>query len=148
MNKGKKVNPNNTETHKQCPQCKEILLRNEYHKDKKSYDGNSTYCKKCSVTRDATAYTKVKERLTQKRRELKIQCLSLLGGKCSRCGYNEFISGLDFHHLRDKSFNIATLIARSARLSESQKTLLFEEVSKCTLLCRNCHNAYHAGEWN
>lgn len=148
MRKGYKVNKNNTETHKQCPQCKEVLARSNFHISRSEHDGFSTYCKKCSVVKDASAYQKQKDKLQLKRLELKKKCVDLLGGKCSRCGYDEFLAGLDFHHINGKDLNVATLIARSARNTDSQLNRLFNEVEKCILLCRNCHNAYHAKQWN
>ena len=51
MRKGYKVNKNNTETHKQCPQCKEVLARSNFHISRSEHDGFSTYCKKCSVVK-------------------------------------------------------------------------------------------------
>jgi hypothetical protein len=53
---------------------------------------------------------------------------------CVICGYKEHWAALDFHH-RDpatKSFNI----------SENKtigKNILMEEVSKCDVVCVNCH---------
>lgn len=148
MRRGRKGNPNNTETHKQCPQCKEVLLRENFHISRSEHDGFSAYCKKCSVLRDAIAYQKLKDKLRDSRYTLKQECVNLLGGKCSRCGYSEFLAGLDFHHLSDKDIDVAKLIARSARGTQYQLEKLFNEIEKCILLCRNCHSAYHANQWN
>ena len=37
----------NTDTHKFCPCCKQMLLRDNFNKHKSRYDGCSPYCKKC-----------------------------------------------------------------------------------------------------
>jgi len=60
-----------------------------------------------------------------------------LGAKCALCGYSQNYASLDFHHLRDKRFPVNT--------SAMQKPLelIEEEIKKCVLLCRNCHNDIH-----
>lgn len=57
----------------------------------------------------------------------------LMGGKCSRCGYDKCIKALEFHHIdkKTKSFTIATSIHS---LDED-----IAEIKKCSLLCANCH---------
>ena len=54
-------------------------------------------------------------------------------GGCHRCK-NRDHRVLDFHHLRDKTANIADVAA----LCWSEKRLL-EEIEKCEILCANCH---------
>lgn len=144
--KDKRYNPNNTETHRQCADCKEVLPRTEFHKAKAKHDGILPYCKACFATRNSIAYDARKHIIAERRRTLKAECAQLLGGKCQRCGYNEFVSGLDFHHLSDKESVVADLITKAATGKERDK--LMAEISKCVLLCRNCHNAYHANEWH
>lgn len=60
-----------------------------------------------------------------------------IGGKCILCGYDKNYASLDFHHLRDKKFPVNT--------SSMQKPmeLIEEEIKKCVLICRNCHNDIH-----
>ena len=76
-------------------------------------------------------------RYQNKRRKISIQLKQLKGGKCEICGYSKNLYCLDFHHFfGEKKFNI------------SEKTFmpidkLLEEVSKCKLLCRNCHMDLH-----
>jgi len=70
----------------------------------------------------------------------KVRAVSLLGGKCSRCG-NSNILCLDFHHNKNKSFDIYAII--SSRWSKIEK-----EVKKCVLLCKNCHGELHDAETN
>lgn len=65
----------------------------------------------------------------------KIRAIELLGGKCSRCdAYEHYV--LEFHHLRDKDDRISALI--KLRWSKIQS-----EISKCVLLCVNCHREEH-----
>ena len=74
-----------------------------------------------------------------KRQRNKEKYVEYLGGKCSRCEWNEHPAGLAFHHVNpaDKSFQISTGVTRSwARVRV--------ELDKCVLLCHNCHAVVHA----
>lgn len=61
-----------------------------------------------------------------------------LGSKCSNCGYNANYSALHFHHTKDKSFSLD-----SRGISNTSMKRLREELSKCILLCANCHAEHH-----
>ena len=65
----------------------------------------------------------------------------LLGGCCSKCGYNANYAALEFHHVTNKSFALDI-----RRLSNSRIELLYEELKKCVLLCSNCHREHHNTE--
>ena len=80
---------------------------------------NSTQCPSCQVS---------KRRWARKR-----ECVDYLGGKCQRCGWDKHLAGLQFHHLRDKKFelNANGLLLRWERL--------INELKKCILLCACCH---------
>jgi hypothetical protein len=56
-----------------------------------------------------------------------------MGGACSRCGYDEFSSAIALHHVNPDE--------------RDGPPVTREEADKCALLCFNCHNALHAGEW-
>ena len=60
----------------------------------------------------------------------------LLGNCCSTCGYNKEPKILQFHHLRDKKFNLSS--SKSRKLERD-----LEEIKKCVLLCPNCHWELH-----
>lgn len=69
---------------------------------------------------------------------------ALFGNICARCGYGEFQSGLEFHHVnpdeKDESPNMA--------INSGDKKRIRYELDKCIMLCRNCHMTFHAGEWD
>lgn len=99
--------------------------------------------------RAANRKDNTKNNTTQK--ELRIEYLVKLGSKCTRCGYNEFNSALEFHHLvpAGKEFEISVLFIKYANNpSEENRAVLENEISKCVILCSNCHNALHKKEWN
>lgn len=58
---------------------------------------------------------------------------------CQVCGESEPCC-LDFHHLRDKQYTIGHMLAQ--RFGSRQVLL---EMSKCALVCANCHRKLHAG---
>lgn len=60
------------------------------------------------------------------------------GGSCLLCGYSKCLASLDFHH-RDP----ATKLFRVGGAYSRSLNSLREEVSKCDLLCRNCHTELH-----
>lgn len=58
---------------------------------------------------------------------------------CKLCGYNKCGYALDWHHHNDdKSYEPSNLLKRSWKAYQ-------DEISKCVLLCSNCHREVHAG---
>jgi predicted HNH restriction endonuclease len=82
---------------------------------------------------------KVYRRKMERRKRLKREILKMLGGKCSKCGYNKCENALDFHHKEDKEGTINRLLK-----NESREKIL-KEAKKCILLCANCHREVHQG---
>jgi 5-methylcytosine-specific restriction endonuclease McrA len=81
-------------------------------------------------------YKKHKKRL---RRQMKLRydniasiVRNLKDIPCTDCGQKFPPECMDFDHLRDKSFNVATGATRSI------ETLL-KEIEKCEVVCANCH---------
>ena len=85
-------------------------------------------CKSCWNQR--TAQTG-KDKLKQLRDER--------GGCCERCGYDRCDSALQWHHTDPTQKEFAVGNRRGLSLDQ-----LREEVSKCQLLCANCHCEVHA----
>lgn len=50
---------------------------------------------------------------------------------CTDCGQKFHYCQMDFDHLEDKEFNIATMKSSISRIQE--------EIKKCELVCSNCH---------
>lgn len=69
------------------------------------------------------------------------------GGKCCICGYDKFVTALEYHHVKQKSFTILDkvqeLIATSNGIRSSHAQALANELAKCILVCANCHRAIH-----
>ncbi len=73
-------------------------------------------------------------------RERKLKLIAMLGGQCTRCGYNRNFGALEFHHI-DPSRKQFQLDMRS--LANLRWDVIAEEVRKCLLLCANCHAEQH-----
>ena len=68
---------------------------------------------------------------------IKDAAIAAMGGKCTHCGGTFHRSVFDFHHRGDKAGSPGDMIANKS-LAE-----LAKELSKCTLLCANCHRLEH-----
>lgn len=82
----------------------------------------------------------LKEAVKKRRKELRVKAIIKMGGKCSICGYDKCFDALEFHHINpeNKSFNISVRgLTRSWENIEA-------EISKCILICANCHREIHA----
>jgi len=76
--------------------------------------------------------TMVKKK-TDYRNDRKTVVTKLLGGKCTKCGYDRCISALDVHHLDFKE--------KEYREDYLRKDY---DLSKIVLLCANCHREEHS----
>lgn len=100
-----------------CRDCQKEYKREHYLKNKQKYVDN------------AKKYTQsVVDWFLEKKKEL----------KCSNCG-DERYWVLDFHHVdpKEKDSNISELIRKGS------KDRILNELSKCEILCSNCHRDFH-----
>jgi len=81
-------------------------------------------------------------RISEYRRKVKKQAVEYKGGACQKCGYDQCVGALTFHHLdpNEKEFGISA--GGLTRSLEKLKT----ELDKCILLCHNCHAEIHFEE--
>ncbi len=56
-----------------------------------------------------------------------------------RCGIKDIFVIYDWHHLRDKKFDINDSMTKNLKK-------LFNEIRKCILICSNCHRKIHHEE--
>lgn len=99
------------------------------------------YCDNCKETH--TSKTPQYKYIKTARAKRKQHAINLLGGKCIVCGYNRCNRALEFHHINpnEKLFSISQIILRSKETMEN-------ELSKCVLLCSNCHMELEDGMIN
>lgn len=74
-----------------------------------------------------------------RRRQIKIECVKQMGGKCVICGYNKCPASLDFHHINpeEKEFGVSG--------NNYSKSRIDNEIKKCILVCKNCHGEIESG---
>jgi len=96
----------------------------------------STRCKNQHTNNKHQNYKAQQERGQIRRIEL----IDMLGGACSKCGYNRNYAALCFHH-KDESTKEFKITIREC--SNHSMDHLLNEVKKCTLLCHNCHMEEH-----
>lgn len=100
-------------------------------------------CKLCGsesnkkAPRTSTCYSCLNKRHQLKRQD-KLYCI--IGEKCWKCNYDLGRYMLDFHHMRDKLFQ---LTARNIGNHRWEK--VWNEAQKCVLLCCRCHREVHCG---
>jgi hypothetical protein len=122
-----------------CVDCEQFLPVEKFNKRAKSPFGLSFHCKDCEKERRKRRQRDHKAVMRQYHDRKKRTLAKLLGGRCQRCGYDEFVSGLALHHINPE--------AKEASLTALGTKKATEEADKCVLLCACCHFAYHAGEW-
>ena len=128
---------------KYCPSCETIKAKEDFTKH-----GNA--CKPCANKRAREHYAKRKlNDEWNKERRIKInnanklnkaKAIEFMGGKCFDCNGVFPPAVYDFHHLdmTTKEHNPSHIL----RNFEKAK----EELSKCVLLCSNCHRIRHHGK--
>lgn len=75
--------------------------------------------------------------IARRRKTIKKAIVEQLGGCCNKCKYKTCLDALHFHHMGDKKFEIST------NLAAKSKAVLDKELSKCVVLCSNCHFEEH-----
>lgn len=83
----------------------------------------------------------LKAAVSKRRKQNKARAIQMKGGSCILCGYNTCKAALEFHHVDEttKDFGLSL-----DKLSRSWKRIE-KELSKCVLVCSNCHKEIHAG---
>lgn len=89
---------------------------------------------------------KVKNRKREYYRQRKLQAMSLKSNKCHTCNleYNGTNAPVfEFHHTdpTTKESGITRLLTNKAW------DVTLKELEQCILLCANCHNQFHGGQW-
>lgn len=100
------------------------------------------YCRKCNTEYQKKWYADHKEqhdrkvRIAEKARRLKIREVlqAIKAVPCADCGIKYPYYVMQFDHLREKDFVIAT----ASRMVYSLDRIL-EETEKCEVVCANCH---------
>lgn len=131
-----------------CSICKTEKTLDSYNKNKAKTDGLNTICRSCSNIKSKEYYKENREHhkevISQRNRRIRKDNKSKIdevkSKGCSKCNEKE-ICCLEFHHLRDKDNDISIMVGTGVSW-----TKILEEISKCILVCANCHRKIHAGK--
>lgn len=114
------------------------------HNTPRIYDPNDKHAnRKAWVRRNRSWVNTRRQKIARKR---KIELIARLGNGCQHCGleYNGKNGAVfEFHHIEPetKKFGLGSELTNKAMAE------LRAEVDKCVLLCANCHQIYHLGEY-
>jgi DNA-binding CsgD family transcriptional regulator len=116
------------------------------HKEGKNYREIQQLlgCSLCTISYHLVNKTRVDTRRRRKvySRQNVLKLKEMLGGKCSKCGYNKCMQAIDFHHVDpSKKEGLINNILRTSSFKKAE-----EEAKKCILLCANCHREHHNTE--
>lgn len=129
-----------------CVICKSNLDVSSFNKNKNKKDGLQVHCKECSKQRSKNHYLNNKAKYYSKSKERKkliaLYLIDKLKSGCVSCPEKDIVV-LDFDHLSDKKFGISTMLKHGFSLSK-----IDEELSKCQILCANCHRRKTAKDFN
>lgn len=134
-----------------CTRCKGDLDISKFSVKGKYKNGNIKYqceCKACTKIYKDKHYDSNKDYYKDKAKKYRKEFYQWFLGikkelKCTQCGEDRYWV-LDFHHRdkKEKDYNIARLV-----IACSKKKLL-KELSKCDVVCSNCHRDLHYKENN
>jgi hypothetical protein len=109
---------------KRCYACGETKTTDQFYPNRAQRDGLGTDCKKCRIAGERDRYVRMRARME-----------SLKDKPCMDCGGSFPVCCMDYDH-RDpslKSFAVGQYHAINSW------TKMLEEISKCDLVCANCH---------
>lgn len=114
-----------------CTKCKIEYPLEGFYKDKSSSLGRRSECKECT-----------KKRIRGHRDGHRQAIIDFYGVqlKCNHCGLIDDFCVYDFHHTDPtlKDLNIARIMDKT-----NGREMLLNELSKCIVLCSNCHRKLH-----
>lgn len=119
---------------KQCKICLEFKPLKYFYTNQRSKDGHVSKCRLCRP--------RFPDRIKPAGngfiydRKVRKSIIDSYKTVCIVCGEDD-IACLQFHHLRDKKFNISTYGPPGTKRS------LLDEIAKCVVVCANCHMKYH-----
>lgn len=128
-----------------CTKCKIEKDESEFTFRNKTLNKRNSVCKICQRQYKNKHYHNNKEAhynrnaITEKK--LRDYSNEIKSKGCAFCDEKE-VCCMDFHHLKDKEENVAKL------LNGGSLKKLINEISKCIVLCSNCHRKVHSGVIN
>jgi len=130
---------------KKCSKCQLEKSIEEFNK--KTKNRLSSFCKECNSIYLKEHYRNNKKYYIDKRKKWQDNHRDWFNDlkkdlKCKKCGENRWWV-LDFHHKEPNKKELE--LARMLGQGKSKESILYE-ISKCDVLCSNCHRDLHHQE--
>lgn len=130
---------------------KKFSLKTKHQRGGTTKDRKPHLCRNCGDTNPNNFRVKKKglcikcQRVyqTEQHNKRKAILVQYMGGKCIICGYQTSLSALDFHHLNPDTKEHS--IYRTGNIKNTSLDKAKEELTKCILVCSNCHREIHFG---
>lgn len=107
----------------------------------------NNYCENCYLEYQRKQNRKYKPwlKFTKRRKQIKLELIENLGGKCQICGYDDLScpAVFDFHHVDYKTENVGKLISKHGYKNIK---IVLKELKGCIAVCANCHRKIHNAE--
>ena len=114
---------------KKCRKCLEQKEVTDFPKTGSRLDGSQKYSPDCKICYRARRNESFHQRLR-----------NILGDiACANCGYDRCFGAIEFHHINPKSKSKCVKTMTNRPEEELRK-----ELSKCVMVCANCHREVHA----
>lgn len=120
-----------------CSKCKQLKELSEFYKNKTKKDGYSGLCRLCHKQLNNSSYKKNSKYYVIKTFKRREQCKQFLkeyksNKPCKDCNNTFPPYVMDFDHIKEKTKDVSSLVYYSI-------AKLKKEISKCELVCANCH---------
>ena len=124
---------------KKCTACKLQKSITEFNKNKSRKDGLQSKCRACSKQYAKEHYNKNKPYYKEKSKLYREHLRTKLDAvkqksPCKDCGNFYHPVCMDFDHVNDDKVDSVSVLLTSASWE-----VVLEEISKCDLVCANCH---------
>lgn len=125
---------------KRCPKCGKTLCVSRFSKNSSTKDGLQSWCKSCKAAKHQERKEHNCNRVYSRKRKLadwlKVYKKQLT---CERCGEDHHAC-IQFHHIdsSEKDIDVSRAISNGWSIARLEK-----EISKCEVLCANCHFKEH-----
>lgn len=123
---------------KRCFKCKKKKTLDNFSKNSSRKDGLSGQCKSCHKILRKIHYEnnkdKVFKQVASRKDSYKEWYKSLKDNPCMDCGRKYPYYVMDFDHRENKKFSLSQCVSRGYN-----KERILNEISKCDLVCANCH---------
>lgn len=129
---------------KTCSKCRLNKPLDDFNKKSGTKDGRQYHCRTCSKQYYKQYYDsnpdKEKDRIKDRKSKIRSWYQTLKRTlSCEVCG-EDAPECIDFHHEEEKDFTIADALNKGYSIQR-----ILDEMSKCKVLCANCHRKLHAG---